>query len=104
MSASAYLPVGKEQEPLLLPKDALVYRPGGTGVMVVMGQDEGGASVNGVAALMPVTVMFETDRDVAIAPGAVRPGAAVIVEGNERLFPGTPVAASIDAKSPQPID
>ncbi|MEM1448842.1 MAG: efflux RND transporter periplasmic adaptor subunit [Planctomycetota bacterium] len=104
MSASAYLPVGKEQETLMLPKDALVYRPGGTGVMVVMGQDEGGASVNGVAALMPVTVMFETDRDVAIAPGAVRPGAAVIVEGNERLFPGTPVAASIDAKSPQPID
>ncbi|MEM9382606.1 MAG: efflux RND transporter periplasmic adaptor subunit [Planctomycetota bacterium] len=104
MSASAYIPVGKEQDTLMLPKDALVYRPGGTGVMVVMGQDEGGENVIGVAALMPVTVLFETDRDVAIAPGAVQPGAAVVVEGNERLFPGTPVAATVDAKSPKPID
>jgi hypothetical protein len=79
----------------MLPKDALVYRPGGTGVMVVKGMDEGGTSLNGTATLVPVTVMFETDRDVAIAPGAVEPGEVVVVEGNERLFPGTMVAAKI---------
>ncbi len=95
MSARAYLPVGETRETLMLPKDALVYRPGGTGVMIVKGMDEGGTSLNGIATLAPVTVMFETDREVAIKPGAVETGDVVIVEGNERLFPGTMVAAKI---------
>ena len=42
--------------------------------------------------------MFETDREVAVAPGAVTPGAVVVVEGNERLFPGSMVAAKILSK------
>jgi RND family efflux transporter MFP subunit len=103
MSASAYLPVGEERETLMLPKDAVVYRPGGVAVMSVMGADEGGTTVNGVAAMIPITILFETDRDVAVAPGALQPGAVVVVEGNERLFPGTSVAATIDSSEREPV-
>ncbi len=97
MSASAWLPVGERRQTLMVPKDALVYRPGGISVMVVMGADEGGASLQGVATQVPIGILFETAREVAVAPGALEAGAVVIVEGNERLFPGTPVAASIGA-------
>ncbi|MEM6675300.1 MAG: efflux RND transporter periplasmic adaptor subunit [Planctomycetota bacterium] len=104
MSASAYVSVGEEIESLMVPKDALVYRPGGVAVMVVMGEDEGGASLTGIATMLPAFIEFETDREVALSlEGPVRPGAVVIVEGNERLFPGMPVAASIDALEENPI-
>lgn len=95
MSVTAWLPIGAAAETLTVPKDAIVYRPGGIAVMVVAGPDEGGSTVNGVASLVPVRILFETDRDVAIAPGALGAGAVVITEGNERLFPGTPVAADL---------
>lgn len=68
-----------------------------------MGQDEGGESLSGVAAMLPISILFETDREVAIAPGALQAGAVVITEGNERLFPGTPVSATIAAKEGEPI-
>ncbi|MFT6833669.1 MAG: RND family efflux transporter MFP subunit [Planctomycetota bacterium] len=103
MSASAWIPVGELQSTLMVPKDSLVYRPAGVAVMTVAGRDEGGASVGGTAAMVPVKVLFESENDVAveIAEGGLQPGAVVIVEGNERLFPGTPVSASIKAASDQ---
>ncbi len=94
MSVSAWLPLGAPQQYLIVPKDALVYRPGGVAVMTVPG-DTSGESITGPALQMPVEILFELDREVAIAPGAVQPGSAVIVEGNERLFPMTPVMASL---------
>ena len=101
MSVSAWLPVGAPKDVLVVPKNALVYRPSGVSVLVVMGEngpatDTGQDPVVGTAALLPVVVAFELDRDVALAPGAVMPGSLVVVEGNERLFPGTPVAATVD--------
>ncbi|QDV05910.1 Efflux pump periplasmic linker BepF [Planctomycetes bacterium Poly30] len=104
MSASAWIPVGEKTSTLLVPKDSLVYRPGGISVMTVGGRDEGGASVGGVAVMVPIRILFETEREVAveIVEGGLQAGAVVIVEGNERLFPGTPVNASI--RPPAPAD
>ncbi len=97
MSASAWIPVGKLEATLMVPKDALVYRPAGIAVMTVAGPDEGGASMTGTALMVPIELLFETESEVAVkvSDGGLRPGAVVVVEGNERLFPGTPVAASI---------
>ena len=97
VSASAWLSIGRTDEALLVPKDALVYRPGGVSVMVVMG--EGAAdrpTITGTAAQVPVVIRFESDREVAIEPGALQAGALVVTEGNERLFPGTTVLATVD--------
>lgn len=95
MSASGWIPVGARTSTLMVPKDALVYRPAGVAVMTVGGRDEGGAAMAGVALMVPIKILFETRREVAVemSEGGLAPGAAVIVEGNERLFPGTPVSA-----------
>ena len=53
--------------------------------------------------MTPITILFETEREVAVAPGALRPGAVVVVEGNERLFPGTSVSATIVSEEREPI-
>lgn len=96
MSASGWIPVGERTKTLMVPKDALVYRPAGVAVMTVGGRDEGGATMAGTALMVPIKILFETRREVAVelTEGGLAPGAAVIVEGNERLFPGTPVSAS----------
>lgn len=96
VSASAWLSIGRRDEALMVPKDALVYRPGGVAVMVIMGDSKEGPTVAGTAALVPVVVRFEAEREVALEPGAVQAGALVVTEGNERLFPGTPVLATVD--------
>jgi RND family efflux transporter MFP subunit len=97
VSASAWLSIGRTDEALLVPKDALVYRPGGVSVMAVMGEGaKDSPTVTGTAALIPVVIRFEADREVAIEPGALQVGTLVVTEGNERLFPGTAVLATVD--------
>ena len=105
MSASGWVPAGARQATLMVPKDALVYRPAGVAVMMVSGRDEGGATMSGTATMVPIKVLFETPREVAVEvqAGGLEPGAAVIIEGNERLFPGTPVSASFEpSPAPEP--
>jgi multidrug efflux pump subunit AcrA (membrane-fusion protein) len=40
---------------------------------------------------VPVEVVFERDGMTVIRGGGLKAGDEVIVEGNERLFPGTPL-------------
>ncbi len=98
MSASGWVPVGERKATLMVPKDALVYRPAGVAVMTIGGRDEGGATLTGMALMVPIKILFETRREVAVevSEGGLAPGAAVIVEGNERLFPGTTVSGSFE--------
>ncbi len=97
MSVAAYLPGGPPAAALVVPKDALVYRPGGVTVTVVKGKDEGGMNLTGAAVSLPVSIAYELEREVVLEPGPIAAGDVVIVEGNERLFPGATVAASIIA-------
>ena len=99
MSVSTYLPQGEPKEFVTVPKDAIVYRPSGVTVTVVQGEDLGGDSVSGAVSILPVEIAFETERGVALEPGAVQPGAVVVVEGNERAQPGMPVQAKIQNRS-----
>ena len=75
-----------------MPKDALVYQGVNTSVFVVR---------NGVAVPTPVRVAFPIGDEVALDPGVIAAGDAVVVEGNERLIPGSavaPIAAATEAK------
>lgn len=81
MSASAQLPTGKTIEALTTPRDAVITTATGSLVYAVRGD---------VAIAVPVIVRFgQGDRFVIDAELA--PGDQVVVEGNERLFPGQPV-------------
>ncbi len=87
LALEAFVPQGAPQRWMLLPKDALVYQGTSASVYLVDG---------GIARPVPVRVAFPTGDFVAIdhaaALGAgLRPGAAVVVEGNERLMPMSPV-------------
>jgi RND family efflux transporter MFP subunit len=75
------LQVGEPYEALVIPKDALVLRGGSEFVFVMKD-----ASVSQV----PVVVVNHVNNEVEIN-GQLEPGMIVVVEGNERLFPGQTV-------------
>ncbi len=86
MSVSAWLPVSQKAAQLLVPRDALVRRPGQTSLFRIREAD--GAPL---AEQVAVSVLFETESAVAVA-GPLAAGERVVVEGNERLFPNIPVS------------
>lgn len=63
---------------LVVPREALNYGPNGPYVFVV---------VDGRAIMRPVSVRFADGKNVAIA-GDLKPGDAVVVEGQLRVVPG----------------
>jgi len=83
LALNAYVPQGAPSAWTLVPKDALIYQGVNTKVFVVRG---------GVAVPTPVRVAFPIGEEVAIEPGVIAAGSLVVVEGNERLIPGSAVA------------
>ncbi len=75
------LQVGRPYEALVLPKDALVLRGGQEFVFVLE---------DALVSQVPITSLRHVDNDVEVS-GALKVGMVVVVEGNERLFPGQPV-------------
>ena len=73
----------------LVPKDAFVPRPDGSGYVVRVEK--------GAAAIVPVRVMNSDGEQFAVeALGAtLAPGDRVVVRGNERLMPGQPVREAV---------
>ena len=83
------LQVGAPYEALVVPKDALVLRGSAKFVFVMN---------DATVAQIPVVVVNHLDNDVEIT-GQLEPGMIVVVEGNERLFPGQPVRV-LEEESP----
>ena len=75
------LPVGAPYEALVIPKDALVLRGGAEFVFVMK---------DGSVSQVHVIAVNHVNNEVEIN-GQLEPGMIVVVEGNERLFPGQPV-------------
>jgi RND family efflux transporter MFP subunit len=88
MSLTGWVPTGERQEYLTVPSDALLRNDAGFFVYVARVQPEGPA----IAAPAQVDVLFETDGHVAVRGGSLRGGDRVVTEGNERLFPMTPIS------------
>jgi RND family efflux transporter MFP subunit len=82
MSIVGLAPTGRRQEMLTIHKDALL-------------RDDGGAFVyydaDGVAAAARVQVLFAVGDRLVIRATALDPDVSVVVEGNERLYPGQPL-------------
>lgn len=86
MSLSAWVPTGTPGEFVTVSKDAIVRTA--TGEVVYYSSD-------GVSAVVPVTRLFAVGDRVAVRSAArsnvLRDGMMVVVDGNERLFPGQPL-------------
>lgn len=87
MSAVGLLPEGRVAPTLTVHKDAMLLDAAGSFVYVVR---------NGRAAPVRVRALFAVGDRVAVSTEELQAGDLVVVEGNERLFPGQPVA-------PQPM-
>ncbi len=87
MSVVGWVPTGLEGVQLTVPKDAVLRNDAGAFVYRVSG-GRGGPSPAFPAA---VEVLFPVGDRYVIGAGALAEGDVVVVEGNERLFPGTMV-------------
>lgn len=83
--------VGRPHQGFMVPKDALVLRGGNEFVFQVN---------EGTVEQIPVTAVLHVEDLVEIT-GQVQEGMTVVVEGNERLFPGQPVRV-LDAPGEDP--
>ncbi|MBI1388922.1 MAG: efflux RND transporter periplasmic adaptor subunit [bacterium] len=86
MSLTAWLPTGERKPRLTVDKDALLR--GETGFYVMKAQP---AQEGHIAVPVSVTRCFETGDRVVVEAAGLSDGDIVVVEGNERLRPMTPI-------------
>lgn len=99
LSVHAELPVGKASSRLGVPVDALVESFQGASVMRVAPTGEGLP----VSERVQVTTLFRRDEVVYVESADLKPGDRIVIEGNERLFPGTPlIVETLEKKSANP--
>jgi multidrug efflux pump subunit AcrA (membrane-fusion protein) len=87
LSVEASVPLGKPRPRLVVSTDAVMRGYSGTHVFVPKDTGKGPP----LASRVPVEVLFEREGEAVLKDGALEPGTPVIVEGNERLFPNTPL-------------
>ncbi len=90
MSLSAWVPTGGRFDALTVSSDAVLRNDVGAYVYVARG---GGPGTPGKATPVNVHARFPVDDRIVVESPALQPGDLVVVEGNERLFPGAPVIA-----------
>ncbi len=82
MSVIAFVPEGRFEPRMTIPRDAVLRDDAGEFVYFDAG---------GVAMPARIQTRFVTQDRVVIAPGTLQEGMLVVVEGNERLFPSQPL-------------
>ncbi len=87
-SLTASIPNGKEAELITLARGSVLLGDTGPYVFVARPGAEGGPAV---ADLVPVQVLFPTGPRVAVRSARLAAGDQIVIEGNERLFPGAPL-------------
>ena len=90
MAVRANLPTGQTVQALTAPKDAV--QTTASGPMVY-------ANRGGKAVQVPVLIRF-SHGDRFVIDAALQPGEQVVIEGNERLFPGQPLKIADQAALP----
>ncbi len=92
MSVHADLPVGEATERLAVPVDAVMVAREETFVFRATPPGEAGGLP--VSEKVPVTEFFRRDGIAYVESTGLKAADSVVVEGNERLFPGTPLIVS----------
>ena len=92
MSLSAWVPTGKTADRLTVDKDAVLRNETGTAyVYVARRQGPQSSSTPAVATPVNVKELFSVGRRIVVESHNLQDGDLVVVEGNERLFPGMPI-------------
>ncbi|QDU64647.1 Multidrug resistance protein MdtN [Planctomycetes bacterium Pan216] len=87
MSVTAWIPTGTKAPRLTIPRSAIIRSDRRAYVFKAAPDGESGHT----AVQTPVTVLFESGDRAAIESGNLQEGDFVIVEGNERIIPGSRV-------------
>ena len=93
MSLSAWVPTGGRSDQLTVSKDAVLRNDAGAFVYVAVSGEDAGSGAAGRAVPATVHVRFPVADRVVIESTRLHAGDLVVVEGNERLFPGAPIMA-----------
>lgn len=86
-SVEAHVPLSKPTPRLVISSDAILKSYAGTYVFVPQNAGNGPP----ISKRVPVEVLFERDGEAVLTSEELKAGDLIIVEGNERLFPGTPL-------------
>ncbi len=86
MSVTTWVPVGKQMTGLVVPDDALIRNQFGSFVFKAQPADKGH-----MAMQVPVQILFTFGGEAVIETDQVKAGDFIIVEGNERIFPNSPI-------------
>ncbi len=89
MSVVAWIPVGEMKAHQIIPKNAVIMGQDSAYVYQVIKDDKG----QDLAQRVDIKPLFEMDKTVVVDAENLPIGSSVIVEGNERLMPGSPVIA-----------
>lgn len=89
MSLTALVPTGDRADFTTIHKDAILRDDAGSFVYAAM--QTGGPNAAPQAMPVRVEVLFATADRLAVRAAQLRPGADVIVEGNERVYPTQPL-------------
>ena len=92
MAVRARIPIGSNEPRLAVPTDAIVQSRLGEAVFKVGAAPAGGGLPPAVR--VPVNVIFEADGVAYLDAPELAENDSVVVEGNQRLFPNTPLIAS----------
>jgi RND family efflux transporter MFP subunit len=84
MKTSVNLPSKKERKSLVVHRDAVIKK---------FGQDVVFVDMDSKAMMVPVKVVGFKGNQTAIESPKLKSGAMVVVKGNERIFPNTPIKA-----------
>lgn len=91
MSVVGLIPTGTRARSLTVQKDAILRDDAGEYVYIDAG---------GTALPVRVHTLFATGDRVAVRGDRLEPGARVVIEGNERLFPGAVLQVSVPVSPP----
>ena len=95
MSVSAWIPTSEKSEQLTVPKDAVIRDSVSAFIYRAVEKGDGGHE----AVRTPVQVLFESGDRMAVRSASLKAGDPVVIEGNERLLPGT-IVSLIDKDEP----
>ena len=92
MSMTAMIPTGAKAEMLTISKDAILRDDAGEFVyMAVPNEQQPDSPFKEIGVPVRITRQFAVGDRVTVLPGGLYPGARLIVEGNERMFPTQPI-------------
>lgn len=85
MEANIQLPNVSLENALLIPRDGVIKR---------FGQQIVFSDANGMAMMIPVTIIGYFQDKVAIESPMLKEGMPIVIKGNERIFPNQPIQAT----------